>query len=134
MLKELAGIEPKVITGEFDGFHREAVGYASYRRDVSCYTNFRRVFGDRGRRFDAAIPLLFADYADLHSFATGHTFGNLPHVWNDPAGPSVTARRSGSSPTQENTISAPAAAAAGVSASRPPCFAAQASAFARVRL
>ena len=54
--------------------------------------------------------------------------------WNDPCGPSVTARRSGSSPTQVNTSSAPAAAAAGVSAIRPPFFAAQASAFARVRL
>ena len=41
-------------------------------------------------------------------------------AWNEPSGPSVTARRSGSSPTQENTSAAPAAASAGVAARRPP--------------
>jgi hypothetical protein len=87
MLRDVVGMDFKVITGEYDRFHREAVGYASYRRDVSCWTNFRRVVGDRGRRFDAAIPLLFADYADLESFTTGHTFGTLPLLWNDPSGP-----------------------------------------------
>lgn len=86
MLHDVAGIDFKVITAEYDGFHREAIGYAPYHRDVSCWTNFRRLFGDRGRRFDAAIPLLFADYADLESFTTGHTFGTLPSLWNDPSG------------------------------------------------
>ena len=32
-----------------------------------------------------AVPLLFADYADLHSFATGHQFASIPSLWNDPA-------------------------------------------------
>ena len=85
LLHDVARVPFKVITAEYDGYHREAVGYASYRRDVSCWTNFRRVLGDRGRRFDAAIPLLFADYADLHSFATGHQFASIPSLWNDPA-------------------------------------------------
>jgi hypothetical protein len=83
MLREI-GEEVKVITAEYAGFHREAVGYAGYARDVSCHTNFRRVVGDRGRRFDAAVPLLFADYADLGSFATGHQFGGVPGLWVDP--------------------------------------------------
>jgi hypothetical protein len=77
-------LDIKLITAEYEGFYRESVGYASYRRDVSCYTNFRRVFGDRGRRFDAAVPLLFADYADLESFVSGHTFGSMPGLWSDP--------------------------------------------------
>ena len=84
LLRDVAGLAVKVITGEYEGFHREAIGYASYRRDVSCYTNFRRVVGDRGRRFDAAIPLLFADYADLASFVSGHIFGSMPLLWVDP--------------------------------------------------
>jgi len=83
LLRDCVGLDVKVITGEYDGFHREAVGYASYRRDVSCHTNFRRVFGD-ARRFDAAIPLLFADYADLHSFVSGHAFAGIPLGWRDP--------------------------------------------------
>jgi hypothetical protein len=84
LLRDVAGLNVKVITGEYEGFHREAIGYASYRRDVSCYTNFRRVVGDRGRRLDAAIPLLFADYADLESFVSGHIFGAMPLLWVDP--------------------------------------------------
>ena len=51
-----------------------------------------------------------------------------------PSSPSTTPRRSSSLPTQENTISAPSAAWRGVGAAAPPCFAAQASAFAAVRL
>ncbi|RIK44467.1 MAG: hypothetical protein DCC58_08160, partial [Chloroflexi bacterium] len=85
LLRDVARIPFKVITAEYDGFHRESVGYASYQRDVSCWTNFRTVLGDRGRRFDAAIPLLFADYADLYAFATGHQFASIPSLWNDPA-------------------------------------------------
>jgi hypothetical protein len=84
LLRERAGIDVKVITAEYEGFHREAVGYASYQRDVSCWTNFRRIFGDHSRRFDAAVPLLFADYADLHSFATGHNFASIMLHWFDP--------------------------------------------------
>ena len=86
LLHDVAGLDVKLITAEYEGFYRETVGYASYRRDVSCFTNFRRVFGDRGRRFDAVVPLLFADYADLDSFVSGHTFGAMPGLWTDPRG------------------------------------------------
>ena len=51
-----------------------------------------------------------------------------------PSSPSATDSTSGSSPTQQNTKSAPSAATAGVVASEPPCWAVHASAFARVRL
>ncbi|RIK35281.1 MAG: hypothetical protein DCC58_20680, partial [Chloroflexi bacterium] len=84
LVRDYAGIPFKLITGEFEGYYREAVGYAPYRRDVSCYTNFRRVIGEVGRRFDVVIPLLFADYADLGAFTTGHTFASGPMLWNDP--------------------------------------------------
>jgi hypothetical protein len=83
-LGDRAGIDVKIITAEYEGFHREAVGYASYQRDVSCWTNVRRVFGDGSRRFDAAVPLLFGDYADLHSFVTGHNFASIMLHWFDP--------------------------------------------------
>src|SRR6266705_3805615 len=58
----------------------------------------------------------------------------LAIFWKAPFGPSVTSRRSGSSPTQENTISASSAAFAGVSAKRPLCLEVHASALARLRL
>src|SRR5262245_52013112 len=58
----------------------------------------------------------------------------FPIFWNAPFGPNVTSRRSGSSPTQQSTISAPSAAFAGVSAERPLCLATQFSALARLRL
>lgn len=83
MLRDLAGVDVRLITGEFDGFYRESVAYASYERDVSCHTNFRARLGD-AFRFDAAIPILFADFADLAAFAGGHTFGNMPLVWTNP--------------------------------------------------
>ena len=51
-----------------------------------------------------------------------------------PPEPSAMSRRSGSSPTQLNTISAPCAAAAGVAAALPPYCVHQRSAFAAVRL
>ena len=51
-----------------------------------------------------------------------------------PSGPSVTARRSSSLPTQAKTMSAPAAASRGVGAEAPPYAASQAAALAAVRL
>jgi hypothetical protein len=53
---------------------------------------------------------------------------------NAPCPPSVTARKSSSLPTQAKTISAPAAASAGLGFATPPCAATHASAFAAVRL
>src|SRR5262249_25792139 len=51
-----------------------------------------------------------------------------------PLSPSTTARRCSSLPTQQNTISRPAAASLGVRAADPLCFWVQASALAKVRL
>ena len=82
LLREFAEIEFKVITAEYDRFYREATGYASYARDVSCHTNFRNTFHDRAG-FEVVVPLLFADYADLYAFTTGHTFAHYPLIWND---------------------------------------------------
>ena len=51
-----------------------------------------------------------------------------------PSGPSTTARRCSSLPTQLNTISWPVAASLGVLAALPLCFLVQASALAKVLL
>ena len=58
----------------------------------------------------------------------------LPMPAKAPSGPSTTERRSSSLPTQQNTISWPAAASFGVFAALPLCFLVQASALAKVLL
>src|SRR5882672_1851767 len=83
-------------------------------------------------RFFASAASSRATFAEAVVWST--KIVPFPIFWKAPFGPSVTSRKSGSSPTQENTISAPSAALAGVSARRPLCFATQASALARLRL
>ena len=58
----------------------------------------------------------------------------LPMPAKAPLSPSTTERRSSSLPTQQNTISRPAAASLGVLAAAPLCFWVQASAVEKVRL
>jgi hypothetical protein len=73
------GDEFKVITTEFGGhFTFEALGYEQFRRDVSCRTDFREKGFAREGRFTAAVPLLFADYADLYAVTTGHHYSQVP--------------------------------------------------------
>src|SRR6266699_2224293 len=83
-------------------------------------------------RFFASAASSRATFADAVVWSTKTV--PLAILWKAPFDPKVTSRRSGSSPTQEKTMLAPSAALAGVSANRPPCFATQASALARVRL
>lgn len=78
-LRRVLGDAFKVITTEFGGwFSFEARGYERFHRHVSCRTDFRaKGFADQGR-FTLAVPLLFADYADLAAVTTGHHFVHTP--------------------------------------------------------
>jgi hypothetical protein len=85
VLTRVLGSDFKVITTDFGrGFSFEARGFEQFRRDVTCRTDFRRMGFNHEGRFTAAVPLLFADYADLHSFSNGYCFGDVPQVWRDP--------------------------------------------------
>src|SRR6266849_5480201 len=83
-------------------------------------------------RFFASAASSRATFAEAVVWST--KIESLAIFWKAPFGPSVISRKSGSSPTQENTMSDPSAAFAGVSAKRPLYLPAQASALARLRL
>lgn len=78
LMHDVMRVEPVVITTEYEGFRFERIGYSSYRRDVSCRTNLRAVGLDRMGRFNFAVPLLYAEYADIWGIATGHTYDHVP--------------------------------------------------------
>jgi hypothetical protein len=75
-----AGVDFKVITSDYGGYYaREELGYGRARRDITCATNFRVKGYERNLgRFNGAVPLLFADYLDLSSIATGHNMFQNP--------------------------------------------------------
>jgi len=74
LLQEVLGDEFKVITFDFGGrFVHERIGFSRFPRHVTCRTNLRALGFDQHGRFLAAGPLLFADYLDLGSVASGHT-------------------------------------------------------------
>jgi len=78
LLREYVGAEVKVITSEYEHFKYERVGWSGYHRDVSCLTNLRGLKLDLAGRFNFAVPLLFADYADIWGVACGHTYDHAP--------------------------------------------------------
>jgi hypothetical protein len=79
VLKRVLGDDFKVITSEFGReFAFEARGFQHFQRDVSCSTDFRPQGFARSGRFTTAVPLLFADYADLAAVTTGHHFPHVP--------------------------------------------------------
>jgi hypothetical protein len=78
LLHDLAGIEFKVVTTGYEGNQLDPAGYRAYRRDVFSQTNLRKLRYDRHGRFHCAVPLLYAEYADLGALASGHTFEHYP--------------------------------------------------------
>jgi hypothetical protein len=78
-LRRVLGDDFKIITTDFGGnFEFESRGFQYFRRDVSCRTDFREKGFAREGRFTTAVPLLFADYADLASVTTGHHYPHVP--------------------------------------------------------
>lgn len=78
LLDELIPGEYARVTSAYgERFRHEAHGYERYQRDVTCRTNFREQ-GLAYGRFNAAVPLLFADYLDLAALVTGHGFAQEP--------------------------------------------------------
>jgi hypothetical protein len=74
LLKRELGEEIKIVTSDYGGQQaHERRGFEAAERDLTCRTDFRRKGYDRAGRFNAAVPLLFADYLDLHSLASAHT-------------------------------------------------------------
>jgi hypothetical protein len=80
LLRELFGGEHvKVITSQYGSdTHREVDVARGFAPDVICRTNIRRLGYDKAGRFNNAAPLLFADYLDLASVATGHSYIHYP--------------------------------------------------------
>ena len=83
-------------------------------------------------RLSASAPSSRATSAEAVVWSTKIAPGFMPA--KAPPSPSTTERRSSSLPTQAKTMSAPCAASRGVAALRPPNSAAQAVAFAALRL
>jgi hypothetical protein len=74
LLRHELGAEFKVVTTDYGGQQaHEQPSFQRFPRDVTCRTDVRRKRYDRAGRFNAAVPLLFADYLDLHSLASAHT-------------------------------------------------------------
>ena len=75
-----SGADFKVITSDYGGrYARERFGYRRTQRDITCRTDFRVKGYERNLgRFNAAVPLLFADYLDLSGIATGHNVFQNP--------------------------------------------------------
>jgi hypothetical protein len=79
VLRDVLGDEFRVLTAEYGGhFEREREGRQGIHLHVASRTNLRARGYDQRTRFHMAVPLLFADYADLGSVATGHTFHQPP--------------------------------------------------------
>ena len=76
LLKHELQLDFRVITSDYGGrFAHERLGFKHFARDVSCVTNLRQLGYDGRGRFNAAVPLLYADYLDLSALASGHVSG-----------------------------------------------------------
>lgn len=83
ILNHRLGLAFKTITSDYGrSFAHERTGYAAFPRDVTCATDLRDRGFDVNGRFNAAVPLLYADYLDLASLASAHT---IRHTADDAA-------------------------------------------------
>jgi hypothetical protein len=79
LLHELMGEDIKVIHADYGpAFAREQLATNGYRLDVDCATDLRARGYDQRGRFLTAVPLLFADYADLGSLTHGNPYFHYP--------------------------------------------------------
>jgi hypothetical protein len=75
LLRELMREPIRVVSTDYGGFYQfERLGYANARQDVVCQTDLRTQGLDRVGRFNAVVPLLFADYLDLRALTSGDPF------------------------------------------------------------
>jgi hypothetical protein len=67
-------------------FEFEERGFRAVPTDVICRANFRELGYARHGRFNASASLLYADYLDLGSLTSGHTYNQNPssveHLWH----------------------------------------------------
>jgi hypothetical protein len=79
LLRELMGEEIKVIHADYGpAYAREQLATAGYRLAVNCATDLRARGYDQRGRFLTAVPLLYADYADLGSLTHGNPYFHYP--------------------------------------------------------
>jgi hypothetical protein len=79
LLRELMGVDIKVVHADYgSGFAREQDATRGYILDVDCATNLRTLGFDERGRFLAAVPLLYAEYADLGSVTHGNPYFHYP--------------------------------------------------------
>jgi hypothetical protein len=79
LLHELMGEELKVIHANYGAeFAREHDATRCFQLDVDCATDLRNVGYDQRGRFLTAVPLLYADYADLGSVTHGNPYFHYP--------------------------------------------------------
>jgi hypothetical protein len=80
LLKEHARADFRAIALDYGPpFDIERRGFRAVPTDVICGANFRALgYGQHGR-FNASASLLFADYLDLGSLASGHTYNQNPY-------------------------------------------------------
>jgi hypothetical protein len=75
ILRRQLRVDFRVITSDYGGrFAHERRSFAGFQRDVTCATNLRERGFDQHGRFNAAAPLLYADYLDLAGLASGHAY------------------------------------------------------------
>lgn len=79
LLHEVLGENFRTITSDYGpGFQREARAVRAFDPTLVCEANFRSFGLDQSGRFNCAVPLLYADYLDLHSLTNGHCFFQYP--------------------------------------------------------
>jgi hypothetical protein len=75
LLRDVLNEPIRVVSTDYGGFFAfERQGYANARQDIVCRTDLREQRLDRVGRFNAAVPLLFADYLDLRALTIGDPF------------------------------------------------------------
>ncbi len=75
LLREVMQEPIRVVSSDYGGvFAYERQGYANARQDLVCQTDLRARRLDRVGRFNAVVPLLFADYLDLRALTSGDPF------------------------------------------------------------
>lgn len=87
LLREHVGADFRAIAMDYGGpFANERRGFRAVPADVICRTNLRALGYDQHGRFNATGGLLFADYLDLGSLTSGHTYNQSPysieHLWH----------------------------------------------------
>ena len=75
LLRDMLNEPIRIVSSDYgDYFEFERRGFANARQDLVCQTDLRARRLDRAGRFNAAVPLLYADYLDLRALTSGDPF------------------------------------------------------------